>query len=337
MDEDEDVSMDEDGEGKNEAISSDEASELEEEDKIIARLEKKLGVDKKKNNKLGDDELDGLLEGITSANRGTKRKRGADVASSKKRNSAVTPQSSEEETGSEDEESDLDLLEGEKSESDISEDSTFKGFSSASEPSPPSTAALTAAIPTGKYVPPAARKAAQPTPNNPDQDPHLRKQLQGTLNRLSESNISTILTEIEALYLTHPRAHVTSLLTDLLLTILSAQQALLDTFVILHAGFVAALYRVIGLDFGACLVQTLIERFDVVYGENGKEASNLIVFLGELYNFGVVGCTLVYDLIRMFLEGMTEVDTELLLKIIQSIFPLCVMLMMRFRSTVASG
>jgi nucleolar MIF4G domain-containing protein 1 len=130
--------------------------------------------------------------------------------------------------------------------------------------------------------------------------------------------MATILTEIESLYRSHPRAHITSTLTTLLLTILSSQQSLIDTFVILHAGFVAALYRLIGLDFGAYLVQTLVERFDKVYEMQGKDGINLLVFLSELYNFGVVGAGLIYDLIRIFLENMSEFDTELLLKIVQS-------------------
>jgi nucleolar MIF4G domain-containing protein 1 len=130
--------------------------------------------------------------------------------------------------------------------------------------------------------------------------------------------MSTILTEIESLYRTHPRANVTSTLTALLLTILSAQQTLLDTFVILHAGFVAALYRLIGTDFGAHLIQTLVERFDEVRKDSGKESTNLVAFLSELYNFGVVGAGLIYDLIRIFLEELNETDTELLLKVVQS-------------------
>jgi nucleolar MIF4G domain-containing protein 1 len=134
--------------------------------------------------------------------------------------------------------------------------------------------------------------------------------------------MSTILSEIEVLYRTYPRASVSSTLTNLLLTILSAQHTLLDTFVILHAGFVAALYRLIGTDFGAYLVQTLVERFDKVYPSSGKEAANFVVFLSELYNFGMVGAGLIYDFIRMFLENLGEFDTELLLKVIQSTTPL---------------
>jgi nucleolar MIF4G domain-containing protein 1 len=133
--------------------------------------------------------------------------------------------------------------------------------------------------------------------------------------------MSTILSEIETLYRSHPRADVTSTVTSLLLTILTAPQSLLDTFVILHAGFVAALYRLIGLDFGAYVIQTLIERFDVAYKTEQKECVNLVAFLSELYNFGVVGAGLVYDLVRMFMEDLNEFGTELLLKVIQSIYP----------------
>ena len=134
--------------------------------------------------------------------------------------------------------------------------------------------------------------------------------------------MSTILSEIEGLYRSHPRADVTSILTNILLNLLAAQHTLLDTFVILHAGFVAALYRVVGLDFGAYLVQTLVERFGALYGNEGKDALNLVVFLSELYNFGVVGATLVFDFIRMFLQRLGELDTEMLLKVVQSLLPL---------------
>lgn len=54
----------------------------------------------------------------------------------------------------------------------------------------------------------------------------------------------------------------------------------------------------------------------------GKEASNLIVLLSELYNFQVVSCVLVYGIIRGLLEGeLTEFKVELLLKITRSASP----------------
>jgi nucleolar MIF4G domain-containing protein 1 len=51
----------------------------------------------------------------------------------------------------------------------------------------------------------------------------------------------------------------------------------------------------------------------------GKECSNLIVLLSELYNFQVISCVLVYDMIRNFLSAeLTEFVVELLLKLLRS-------------------
>ena len=44
----------------------------------------------------------------------------------------------------------------------------------------------------------------------------------------------------------------------------------------------------------------------------GKECSNLVVLLSELYNFQVVSCLLVYDIIRGLLDSeLTEFKVEL--------------------------
>jgi nucleolar MIF4G domain-containing protein 1 len=55
---------------------------------------------------------------------------------------------------------------------------------------------------------------------------------------------------------------------------------------------------------------------------HGKEASNLIVLLSELYNFEVISCVLVYDIIRGLLSRpyLTEYNVELLLKITRSMY-----------------
>ena len=51
---------------------------------------------------------------------------------------------------------------------------------------------------------------------------------------------------------------------------------------------------------------------------SGKECSNLIVLIAELYNFQVISCVLIYDLIRGFLSGgLGEFDVELLLKVVR--------------------
>jgi len=55
--------------------------------------------------------------------------------------------------------------------------------------------------------------------------------------------------------------------------------------------------------------------------EKGKECSNLIILISELYNFQVISCVLMFDIIRTLLDGaLTEIDVELLLKILRSQF-----------------
>ena len=60
---------------------------------------------------------------------------------------------------------------------------------------------------------------------------------------------------------------------------------------------------------------------EIVPGDDsfGKECSNLVVLLSELYNFQVVSCVLVYDIIRSLLDGnLSEFKVELLLKVARS-------------------
>lgn len=54
--------------------------------------------------------------------------------------------------------------------------------------------------------------------------------------------------------------------------------------------------------------------------EHGKEASNLIVLVSELYNFQVISCILIYDLVRGLLSQsqLSEYNIELLLKVVRS-------------------
>lgn len=242
--------------------------------------------------------------------------------------------------------------------------------------SKPITALTTTAVATTtttKYIPPALRaklaaeSSSAASPSKPSSGPgvtdvemdpittqKLRRQVQGLLNRLGDANIDTILTEYETIYRTHPRAHVTSTVTQLILDTITSRSNLVDTFVILHAALVAALHKVVGVEFAAFFITRLVEELTKHYNAlnedgdagkqqdaeedvKGKECLNLTVLACELYNLHVVACPLIYDLIRMFLgqqpgtapdddatraakarRGVTEVDIELLLKTIRS-------------------
>lgn len=128
---------------------------------------------------------------------------------------------------------------------------------------------------------------------------------------------------------------------------------MLDTYVVLHAAFVSSLHKIVGVEFGMSLLRLSVMVYSEVYlaaffvqnvvssyerhlndlrapvgepdtpeGETrGKECSNLIVLLSELYNFQVISCVLIYDVICDLLSGdLTEFDVELLLKLLRSEF-----------------
>lgn len=323
-------------------------------DAEIAALEKALGVKGKKKlpKSFEDDGLDSLLEGLddtvglTESRPGKRKRSEEDEWLEGKRQKAQLDKSIIEELSSsvvssldEDEDSvtgnGFEHEEEEEEESDdrdaADEDGEFESFSKEDEPplpintqgarENPYVAPATSSTEIGKYIPPSLRSKAAAGSEDLTQ---LRRQIQGLLNRLSEANLLSVLNDMESIYNDHPRQHVTSTLLDLLMGLLSDPTTLQDTFVILHAGFIAAVYKIVGTDFGAQVIQRIEEDFSQDYalctaGDSpSKKLTNLISLLAELYNFQVIGSILIYDFVRLFLAELTETNTELLLKIIRN-------------------
>lgn len=326
-------------------------------DAEIAALEKRLGGKKKsQSSDLDldlDDGLDYLLAGLErDEGRGSKRKSEEDEWLERKRRKAAGIRDNQDESdgGSEDmididddddedDEDDEDLLGQDFSDEDNgdSEEGGFDGFESEEESGPeprpakkvrenPYVAPVTSTSPsTAKYVPPSLRKAQATEGESIER---LKRQLQGQLNKLSEANLISILGETEKIYQTNPRQDVTTILIDLLISLFCNKMTLQNTFVILHAAFAAAVYKVIGVDFGADLLSQLVDRFDTYHSgpdaatnATGKESLNLTSFLSNLFTFHLVSSTIILDHIRLLLSNLTESNTELLLRLIRDCGP----------------
>ncbi|KAF1983497.1 hypothetical protein K402DRAFT_465878 [Aulographum hederae CBS 113979] len=327
-------------------------SKLAEDDDEIAALEKKLGLKGKKNlpKAFADDGLDELLNGLDGADLngqsdGKRKRSDYDEYLQRKRQKA---NSESEESGSEEDEDEdgVDLLDRDDEEMELDSDAgmgdedipslvsdqdedEFEGFDSeASEPEPvpkkrenPYIAPVSNPQPAGKYVPPSKRG---PPSSDAEALQRLRRQLQGLINKLSEANIHSILKDVEGVYQNNPRQYVSSTIIDILIDSVSDRITLSDTFMILHAGFVAALYKIIGTDFGAQVIERIVSEIDEHYrgaksaSDGGKVVMNLISLLAFLYTFHVVGCNLIFDYIRLFLEGLSDENTDLLLKIVRN-------------------
>lgn len=170
--------------------------------------------------------------------------------------------------------------------------------------------------PSGKYVPPSLRKAAS---NDEEMLKQLQRQLNGQLNKLSESNMLSILSAVQEIYAKNARGHVTSVLTELFKNRVCDRSALTDNEMILLAGFAAAVYRTTGPDFGAPLLEGMVEAFDRYHAQNSdeKQTLNILAFLSNSYTLQTLGCEVIFDYIRMLLDNFSEANTELLLRVIR--------------------
>ncbi|PSN64257.1 hypothetical protein BS50DRAFT_622865 [Corynespora cassiicola Philippines] len=330
---------------------------LAEEDAEIAALEKRLGIKGKKKSKNVDNELDDIFGDLGDfgsdedelSGRTSKRKRDQDdewLASKRQKALGDSKHDSEEDLsdleGLDDAESDLDEqdledMEDVSSEDEMGSDNEVDEDDSAMEDldserddnkrvftkprvrENPYVAPVTSDTPQpAKYIPPALRA---PPSSDSEALARLRRQIQGLLNRLSDANLLTILRDVEQIYQNNPRGYVTTTLVDLLFGLLADETALLDTFLILHSGFIAAIYKVIGPDFGAQMVERIVSEFDKNYQRNkdgfGKQTTNMMSVVAQLYSFQVIGSNLVFDYIKMFLAELSEINTELLLRIVR--------------------
>ncbi|GAA5825170.1 hypothetical protein JCM11251_006128 [Rhodosporidiobolus azoricus] len=242
---------------------------------------------------------------------------------------------------------------GDEEESDEAESgSKLVRFAEEEEAKEAATPAAAPAPAAGRYVPPHLRKAAEaaaaapaspnssaPSLDAPPEDPRLRRQLNGHLNKLSATNVGAIVDALLGVYGSNPRAVVSTTLTSLLLGIISDRDNLGDQLVINYAALVASLFRTVGIEFPAGVLARSVEMLDaalkkvkeaegsgVTFGADegfegrpgSKECLNLVAFLSELYNFQVIHCGLVYDLVRLFIEsGLSELNVELLSKIVK--------------------
>lgn len=317
-----------------------------EEDAEILALERKLGKKSKSSSKSVDEDFGEILTGLSDSRRTNNSKRQDQEWLKNKRNAKALI--SQNEGRSSEEQTDTDMEMYTRVESDADE---FSGFDNESatgtvededddeqsvvslhdEPRPvakpqrenPYIAPVTIGSnnTTAKYVPPSRRN---PPATDTEKIVKLRRQTQGTLNKLSEANIISIVAEFEKLYQTNPRQDVTTVTLDLLLTAFAIPSALQNTFIILHAALIAALYKILGADFGAEAVSRLVEAFDKYHIESeaqGKEPVNLVSLLANLYTFGVISSGLVYDHVKLLLADFTESNAELLLRIIRDCGP----------------
>ncbi|XP_054621547.1 nucleolar MIF4G domain-containing protein 1 [Dunckerocampus dactyliophorus] len=184
---------------------------------------------------------------------------------------------------------------------------------------PAESSSNTGAADASKYVPPHMRNTAG--------DEHkaelekLRKNVKGLVNRLSEHNMSSISSQLEALYMSCSRKDMNDTLTEVLLAACVTPALMPDRLLMEHVLLVSVLHHAVGLEVGAHFLETVVHMFDDLYNRpsEGKECDNLVAIVAHLYNFQVVHSLLVFDILRRFMAAFTEKDIELLLFVLKNV------------------
>lgn len=169
------------------------------------------------------------------------------------------------------------------------------------------------------YIPPALRQNV-----NDNSNEELKRRLQGQLNRLSEANFPSILTEISNVYRSNSRAIVNSCLYQIYDDGLLSSIALTnDSRLAEHALLASLLHTNIGLEIGSFL----FENFSQIFIEHlndeisNKKNDNLIILLSYFYAFHMTNAKIIFDLGKSLLtnDQFGEKHLELILLLLKTI------------------
>ncbi|XP_047550552.1 nucleolar MIF4G domain-containing protein 1 isoform X2 [Lutra lutra] len=174
----------------------------------------------------------------------------------------------------------------------------------------------------GKYIPPHVRQAEETASGRKKESlERLQKHVKGLINRLSEPSVASISGQLEELYMAHSRKDMNDTLTGVLLSACAPDAAMPSRLVMEPVLVLSTLHHTVGVEVGAHFLEAVVKRFDAVYknGGEGKECENLLTIIAHLYNFHVVHACLVFDILKKLIGTFTEKDIELTLLMLKTV------------------
>ncbi|XP_021018426.1 nucleolar MIF4G domain-containing protein 1 [Mus caroli] len=172
-----------------------------------------------------------------------------------------------------------------------------------------------------KYIPPRLRNEEVIDVHKKEELDRLKKHVKGLINRLSEPNMASISGQLEELYMTHSRKDMNDTLTTALMDACVTASAMPSRLMMEHVFLVSILHHTVGIEVGACFLEAVVKKFDDIYrdGGEGKELDNLFTMIAHLYNFHVVQSILIFDILKKLVGTFTEKDIELILLMLKNV------------------
>ncbi|XDV18064.1 hypothetical protein PO909_023837 [Leuciscus waleckii] len=330
-----------------------------EEDKEIKKLEKSLGLNKRKNKKslpqsFANDGLDyilGILEpGASATGLYDESDEEMDVDKAKDNFDELEDDSDrqmtdDENNGEDEDDADEEVGDGEddtimEEEEDVEEDAQIEDYVEGdeeeedhtdaseendhgeeveSEQYTPESQELNSAT-VGKYVPPHLREAMD-TKRKAELE-KLKRRVKGLINRLSQPNMASISSQLEELYMSTSRKDMNDTLTDILLAACVTPALMPERLLMEHILLVSILHHSVGLEVGAHFLETVVRQFDKTYSQldaTDKECDNLLSIIAHIYNFHVVHALLVFDILKKLVTRFSSKDIELVLLLLKNV------------------
>ncbi|KAM6209321.1 nucleolar MIF4G domain-containing protein 1 [Sarcoramphus papa] len=306
----------------------------EEEEKEIRRLERRLGLSKRRKKQEGSaaEKLpqsflrDGLgyVLGAVGARAGLSRlceSSDEEEAPAGPREGQPGPEEDEEEAEDASDPSEGDDVEGQWESESSSSSPEDSGVPEASEP-PGEEEEESHNHSATKYVPPQVRKAQETLDDKKREElGRLKKMVNGLINRLSEPNLSSISGQMEDLYMANSRKDMNETLTDVLMNACVTAVATPARLMMEHVLLVSILHHNVGIEVGAHFLEAVVKKFDELCKSDaeGKERENLLALIAHLYNFHVVHSLLIFDILKKLVSTFTEKEIELILFLLKNV------------------
>ncbi|GMP98368.1 hypothetical protein CsSME_00046287 [Camellia sinensis var. sinensis] len=166
-----------------------------------------------------------------------------------------------------------------------------------------------------KYVAPHLRSRVE---KESEEFSQIRKRVRGLLNRMSESNVESVTSEISTIFHSIARNVGSQVITEEVLASCSGGPRGNEQYAAVFAAFVAGMASLVGMDFGAKLLASLAKCFEDEYlEEDNLSLRNVTLLLSYLYIFGVCSSDLIYDFMIMLSKRLMEIDVSTILTILQ--------------------
>ncbi|CAG0883733.1 unnamed protein product [Darwinula stevensoni] len=146
-------------------------------------------------------------------------------------------------------------------------------------------------------------------------DRHLEKEIRALINRMSESNMTSIASKLEDFSQIHGRHSVSLLLMQLTLSSIIIDGTVPERLIMERALLVAILHAHIGSTLARILLDALLDV--LTEATSSIRRKNAILLLSYLYNFKVVDKDFLWDYASSLLETFEEDDIDALLVILR--------------------